>query len=177
MVWTGVPGTPWYSNFYFNNGVGSPTTMRNDVGNMLTSLAQLVTTPIVMTVDPEVPLIDSANGEILGVDIVPDLSVDALDTGEAVPYAVQGLCRLRTDAFIGGRRLQGRFNVPGLNLGFIQDGIMDPSAQDGLEAAVSPLAATAASEWIIWSKKTGAIAPVANVSVWNQFAMLTSRRD
>jgi hypothetical protein len=34
--------------------------------------------------------------------------------GDALPYATQGLLRLGTAAFIGGRRVQGRQFIPGL---------------------------------------------------------------
>lgn len=177
VVWTGVAGAPYYSNFYFDNGVGSAQDMHNDVSTMITGLGQVCTFPMTATVQPEVPLIDSVTGEIQAVEQVVEDVIPMVQSEESLPSALQGLVRFKTDAFVGGRRLAGRFFVPRLGQGFNDNGSMAPAGVTAINSYVQPFVASSASQLVIWSRSTGATAPVVSANTWNQFAVLRSRRD
>lgn len=177
VVWTGVAGAPFYSNFYAVNGDVDAISFHTAVTALCNSLAGKIRRDLTGTVESDVPLIDSVTGEIQGIDSVAVSSIDCLDEQEPLPTATQVLVRLKTNAFIGGRRLQGRFFMPGITQYFNVDGVPDVAAATAVETSFSAYLTTMEGFACVWSRKTGAVAPISDINVWNQFAVLRSRRD
>ena len=96
--------------------------------------------------------------------------------GSALPKASQGLIRLFTGAFISGRRLRGRIFVPSLTTTAINNGVLAAATVTALQNAINALIASANSELTIWSKTNSQTASVSSAAVWNELAVLRSRR-
>lgn len=178
VVWGGVEGSPFYTNLYFDAGVGGVEDVQGATSTFMNALSASVATPVTWAVSPEVQLIDTATGMIISVAIA---SVSGSGGGsrsvEALPPATQGLIRLRTGVYTGGREIRGRLFVPQVPGTFNVDG--KPSSdyiidvQDAYDLMIADVDATP----VVWSPSQGVAEPVVVASVWDEFAVLRSRRD
>lgn len=179
-VLTGVTGSPYYSNLYFGGDTsGEAQAAVTAVDNFLTNTANLLCTPMVWTVEGEVPQIDPATGDILQVFSVGDETGAATASEEAAPLASQLLCRFRTGVYIGGRELRGRMFLPYIGISAISDGVVFPTTATALNADLLTLLtdASAAGNLHVWSRTHGQSAEVSSAACWGQLAVLRSRRD
>lgn len=177
VVWTGVAGSPAYSNFYAINGVQSPNAFAGAVRNTLVAMASSVVTPVQAEIEPDSPLIDSTNGEILGSDTVSQAPVSMTNTSDMLPRSTQVLVRLLTGTYANGRQIRGRFYIPYVGANLNTDGKLDPLTASQVNAFVFPLIAGSNGGWVVWSRSTGGVASVGAVDTWSEFAVLRSRRD
>lgn len=180
VLWTGVPGTPYYSNFYFGPvGAEYDTTIVHDaVGDAINLLRPVFVNLLTATVESEVLLIESTTGDAVGADAgAGNLSYTGQSTGDLLPLATQVLVRLGTGQFVNGRRVGGRVNVPGITEPSSTAGRPNADLLDAAEAAFTPMTTGLEAPWVVWSRKNGTIHPVVNVSTWGEFSVLRSRRD
>ena len=177
VVWTGVAGSPAYSNFYFLNSEGDAQGYITPVGAFIASCVQYVHSSVTATVQPEVPLIDSVTGDITGTLLGTSVIHQGARTDEIIPPINNLLVRWNTQQFNGGRRIKGRMFVPYPTQLLNADGKVETSSRNGLLAAAQTFVNATGPEFVIWSRTTGAVAPVTQASVWDQFAALRSRRD
>lgn len=176
-VWTGVAGSPAYSNFYAVAPTGGPTTFQNEVAQFIDGLCDYICTPVAINVEGEVPLIDSVTGEIQSIASVTPSNIAGRATGEMVPRASQLLVRWRTEAFIGGRRLQGRTFIPYVDQVANDDGRVDPTVVANLANVITPFIVAMDGKLVVWSKTSGGTAPITSGGLWDQWAQMRSRRD
>lgn len=176
---TGLAGAPYYSTQYSDGSTSGEAQAGIDaLETFWTSIDGYITNGLVITSVAEVDLVDPATG--LVTDTFPTTPWTITAGGNApLPKATQGLLRLRTSAFQAGRRIQGRIFIPALAndaqlLGVPSSGFMDSLAAAGAALATDM---SAAGDLSVWSRKAGVAAAVSSVSVWNQFAVLRSRRD
>lgn len=179
VVWSGYPGTPYYSTFNFTFNSGGGTTLANAVGTFLTALKADVIAGCTATIQPEQTIIDESTGNPTGTEsIPPPAPIVGTNTGESCPYATQGLVRLQTNLYVGARRLNGRLYLPAMSqnnshgvpiTAFI--GRVDTAANALLAASSGP------GPWRVYSRKNGVSSIVTAVSTWNNWAVLRSRRD
>lgn len=176
-VWTGVAGTPWYTNHYFNPATVDATDLTSDVGEFWSSIVDQITGGVQGTVEAGVAIINPVDGEISAVLAGEEQNFAGANVAGATPPAVQGLLRLETGAYVGGRRIRGRMNIPRVPATSVgtDSGPTDAYRADIIAAAEALLAAQ--PSWCVWSKKNGNVAEIDSVSVWEQFAVLRSRRD
>lgn len=103
-------------------------------------------------------------------------------TGSTTPRATQALIRWRTSSVVGSRILQGRTYIPGIPTGAMTDtGLLNDTYIAGLQDAAEQLLSDTNNLLDIWHRPSGGAGGVAHlvtgVSIWNQFAVLRSRRD
>lgn len=177
VVWTGVAGTPAYTNLYFNNSGPSPQALATEVRAALALLAPVVTAAATATIEEDVALIDSVTGEIQGVAVIDTSPVSMSAAGEMLPRATNGLVHLLTNAYVGGRQLRGRVFIPYPVEAANDGGQTATTYRASIGNALNPLRVNTLGAWVVWSRKTGAIAPIETLPVWSQFAVLRSRRD
>lgn len=176
-VWTGVAGTPYYSNFYFNNLTGDASSQSAAVGNLFGDLVNFIRTGVSITVEDEVPLIDSVTGDIQSVDIGVNPTLVGADPTEALPPANQILVRQRTDTFITGRRLLGKFYLGGQTQTVNDAGAVGAPQRSVIAGAFNEMLQNPDVQWVVWSRTSGQVADVTDISISPQFAVLRSRRD
>lgn len=178
-VFAGVPGTLWYSNFFFN-AIGDAfnvSAVHTDTATFWSSIASRLGTPITWSVEGEVAEIDPATGDVQTIWATTPTAGVGSGGSDLLPPVCQGLIRLHTGQFVGGREIRGRCNVPG-PVEFASEGAGTPTA--AYVAALNSAATTLADStqgWGVWSRKNGEIAEISTVSTWTKWAILTSRRD
>lgn len=176
---TGVPGSPFYSNFFFEGTLSSDAQAAADlVGTFWSQVDVLMAPGIVVNIDPFVPTITPLGGEITGgFTITPPPSSVGAGAGVALPPATQMLGQLLTGAYAGGRAIRGKFNLPWVteehNVG---NGIPSPEGRALLQSSLEAIVAGGPALQV-WSRKNGNAADVTDVTISPKWAVLRSRRD
>lgn len=181
-VLSGVPGTPYYSNLYFQGVVTQPQAQDclDNVAAFFNSLESTIISTCTWLTEGDVALIDEATGTLTGNLSGTGGSGVGTVSGDPMPWSNQGLLRLLTDTYVGGRRLRGRFFNPAQVEANSTLGVPIGAYITGLNTIGQTLitdSATSSSEWVVWSRKNGVAAEVSSVSTWGQWAVLRSRRD
>lgn len=174
---TGVSGAPYYSTQYWDGGdAGVAAAAQVKTRTFWDSIKGLITTGLLIQVEPDVDLVDPTSGNILDV-FNSAVSVVAANGNAPLPKATQGLVRLRTPTFVAGRRLQGRIFIPALANDAQVGGIPSTAFINGVNTALTALL-SGSPDPVVYSKTHGQFAQVSTASVWgSNFAILRSRRD
>lgn len=176
---TGVPGSPFYSNLFFEGTLSTDAQAAVDaVRAFWVKIAVLMAPGILINIDPFVPTITPAGGQVTGgFTIVPGTVIPGVGAGTTVPASSQLLAQLLTGQYQAGRQVRGKFNLPWVteehNVG---QGIPSAAAMDLLQDAFEDLIA-AGPALQVWSRKAGNAADVSAVTVSPKWAVLRSRRD
>jgi hypothetical protein len=124
-----------------------------------------------------VATVDSTTGDITALTAVTSQTGTGGSVGDALPYATQGLVRLRTGFFVGGKEIRGRIFIPGLTETDSDIGVPSSFVVGAWNTAVAALIADANSVLLVYSRKHAAGEAVVSGSAWNKWAVLRSRRD
>lgn len=174
---------PAYCNLHFNGeGDAEAEAVAARVYNFWFALRSSQMPFVTANVSGLVEEINPENGAILALHDAVTNAVVGTATEEPLPPANQLLIRLRTSTLGNNRLVQGRFNVPGRSEGASEGGVVPASVTAPVSAAALTLAAPGtATGMVVWRRPVneagGSIANVTAVSCWEQFAILTSRRD
>jgi hypothetical protein len=189
--WSGVPGTPYFTDLYFDAASGTAVTAAAAVDTFWSAIDGALDSNISWTRQPDIATIDEVNGQLTGLETVASTSGAGTIAGETSPTVLQGLIRWRTEVAFDGRLLQGRTNVPGLPEGALDDGFLHSVQQSNFESSAAALIADVNVALVVWHRpvfsdpptdpptvvRNGAFAHVVVAVVGNQFAVLRSRRD
>lgn len=177
-VFSGVPGTPYYSNLYFAAEGGTIAQARTAVNAFWEANKALISSNLQWIIENEVPSIDEATGDILSVAAdATSYQSAGTQSSSPLPYSQQFLVRTRTGAFSGGREIRGRVFIPGPTTISASAGAVVNTAASAINTNAAALVASANAQWVVWAKTKGEYAVINSTSVWNQFAVLRSRRD
>ena len=174
-IFSGVQGTPYFSNLYFGDSslsnacVTAVSTFFADMDGVISDALSWTTQGTVVTIDP-------ITGDITDSEDVTGQNGFGADTGEDLPFANQALIRWHTGEYIAGRELRGRLFVPGMTIVADDNGTLLPSTLLTIQNAADGLIA-AGQNMLMWSKTHGETRAVTSANVWEQFAVLRSRRD
>lgn len=114
---TGYIGAPGINVIHWSAGLGPGPSDTDGVDEfnqtlqaMIESYLDIIPSEITISIDPDVPYFDASDGVLLGVTTDPGTPRSYSGTSSLLngSRAVQLVCRHRTDAFVNGRRLQGR---------------------------------------------------------------------
>ena len=178
-ILTGVAGTPWYSNLYFNGTLSTDAQAAVDaVYAMWVEYGNYMSPRISINIEPFVASLSPSTGQPTGgfTTTAPAASGGSA-AGDLLPPATQALGTFNTGAYAGGRAIKGKIFLPGLTesasdqLGQVAD-----TVRSGLVSALNNLI-TAAPELVVYSKKNGQVYTVGTATVAKDFAVLRSRRD
>jgi len=176
---TGVAGTPWYSNLYFNGTLSTDAQAAvQAVYAMWVEYSNYMSPRITINVEEFVASLSPATGQPTGgFTTTQPAAVSGSASGDLLPPATQALGTFLTGAYAGGRAIKGKIFLPGLTesssdqLGQVATGV-----RSGLVSALNNLI-TAAPEFVVYSKKNGQAYAVGSATVAQDFAVLRSRRD
>ena len=109
-------------------------------------------------------------------------SVVGTATGNSVPRASQGLVRWLTSDIVAGRMLKGRNFIPAIGTALVTDtGLLTPAAVTAIDAGAEGLITNSGGTLVVWHRPVngagGVTHLVTSASVWDNFAVLRSRRD
>lgn len=178
VVWTGVPGTPWYSNLYTLASAVTPPEAISRANTLISALRNNVTTAVTARIEGDVSQIESLTGQTVGVTSLPFVDLTGTSATNRLPSATQLVTQLLTGQFLNGRQVRGRFYLGGLTVGSATSvGTPTPAALAALDTAWSNYVVSNVNGAVIWSRKNGAAVPITFVNTWEQFGQQRSRRD
>lgn len=176
-VFTGVAGTPWYSNQYWALGSGGAQPQIDDTVTFWEDMAVMIKSTITATVEGTCAVIESTTGETVGVSSNDDGAVTFTGSGDLLPLATQGLITLRTGTYVGGREIRGKIYVPGLTEEYTTSGIINATGVGLMQAAAEGLLDESSEAWHVYSPTKNTSAEVVSVAAAGKPAVLRSRRD
>lgn len=174
---TGSQGAPYLNTLYFDTLGGTAGQAVAAAGAFWGAVDALIVNDLSWATDPEVYQLSETTGQPVSVTQVTSLTGTGAKTGAMLPRATQGLLRLGTGVFVGGREIRGRIYIPGLEVGANNNGAVEASYMAAIDAAALTLHTDANSTIVVWSRKNGQMEGVIASSTWSQFAVLRSRRD
>lgn len=177
VVTVGVQGSPYLTTLNFLESSSSPAGVSTAVGGFFDALSIVMHQDAIWDFDGVLDVVESTTGELQGVVNAPADSGTGTLAGDILPPATQGLIQWRTGFYVAGREIRGKTFVPAMTEAAATLGQMGSTTQSQLNNAAAALQSTPSANLAIWSRTHNAIAPVSASSVWNQFAVLRSRRD
>lgn len=186
---TGWEGGPGLLTAYFLTPLQNDAAASRCVTYVRTVLiaarTTLYPTAVIAQTSGDVDVLDSATGQIIDTLSVNGEEPQGGGGGASkAPTAVAGLCQLKTDTFIAGRRVRGRQFVSPLAASVVtSDGVLSNGAQAILAGTHTAMVAALASgdTWVVWHRPKlgvgGLATPVVATSAPFKLAVLTSRRD
>lgn len=172
---TGVPGSPYVSNMYLGDSFLVQEAI-DRVSEFWVILEPYMVNECQWAVEDTVVTIDAATGEIVSSASGTGGVGQGDATGEMLPPSNQILIQWYTGQYINGRELRGRTYVPAISSSNNAEGFLAPATRT---AIIGDLETWYAAEGppLIWSRAALETRAVASLDVWNQFAVLRSRRD
>lgn len=177
IVSTGVQGSPYVTTLNFLLAGSTPAGISTAIQGLISGFATLVHQDLIMDWDGSLEIVESTDGQITGVTSATPRSAQGTLAGDMLPPATQGLLQWRTGVFQAGREVRGKTFVPALTEAAALGGQVAATTQTGLQNLITAMIAATNAELAIYSRKNGSIVPVNAGTVWNQFAVLRSRRD
>lgn len=188
--WTGFPGAPGYSNFYFSAGWFDGGLFREEaemlatrVRNAFGGISAALPSSVRIEIEPEAVVLDSDTGmasEFINID-TPSVVEGQNNADFAGP--VGAVVTWRTDDLRNGRRIRGRtFLVPLASVVFEADGTLDATWRERINDFADELrGGVTDGDLGVWSRPVGGsggvFATVTGHTVPDMAAVLRSRRD
>jgi len=173
---TGGGGGNQVSTQFFETTAGSAQDAADSVRAFWSDAAALIANNYQFQVEPVVYEIDSTTGQATGTVSTSTAAVTGGSTAVMLPNATQGLVRYHTGVFTAGRELIGKIFVPGPVQDYNNDGLPSSSYKSTLTTAGSNLGNSGPPDMVIYSRTHHVYAPAGLATVWNEWAILRSRR-
>jgi hypothetical protein len=189
-VWTGVAGSPYYTNLYVigplstNNGNDLATAWRVFLNSLVGTLSGGMTA----TIDAELLEIDETTGNVTGAGNTIQAPVVFTATGDVLPRANQLLIRWITNGIVHNRRVRGRIFLPGaLESHNSASGSPLPVLGTPVQSGIDAMLATMAGRMRVWAQpfpgtptnplRPGSAHAIQSAQIGTFWAILRSRRD
>jgi hypothetical protein len=176
--WNGEQGAPYLSTMFFagtnEDDALAAVTAVNDYWEFLNPV---ISDALTYVVEGSVASIDEETGVLLGVLEVGSIGGVGADSGDVLPYAIQGLARWLTGTVINGHVLRGRNFIPGPTEASNTDGRPTSSYIAKVVAGGALLLADADTTLVVWSRRNERAIEVNGLNCWGQWAELRTRRD
>lgn len=174
---TGGPGGAELSTHYFDTSAGTAQDAADAVRAFWADCSGVIDGSYHFTVEPLVYTIDLTTGQAIATTTTSTTAVTGGSGTDPLPPATQALIRWHTGAFTGGRELIGKTYIPGMVENYNAAGIPTSTLLTTLTTACNNLGSGGPPNLVIWSRKHHLTAPAGLGSVWNQWAVLRSRRS
>jgi len=176
---TGVAGTPAYSNFYFDSDSLTAGVYQTAVLDCWDAAKGAILDGVVATMINPIPIIDVSTGNVVDVAVGDGGSVTCTASADQLPPATSGLLQLHTGVYVAGREVRGRCFFPYPVETLSTDGKPISAYQETLttfaELLQDPTHANGA--WVIYSRAHARAEYITSWAAWGQWASLRSRRD
>lgn len=193
-TWSGVAGTPYYTNLYAIGplSAGNGGDLADAWHQFLLSMSNQLASGLLATIDPELLEFDETTGNVTGAGNTIQTPVGFSAAGDQLPHSQQALIRWTTNGIVHNRRVRGRTFIPGV-LETQNSPTGTPAALIGtpLQSAIDAMLVTMSGRMRIWSQpfagstdpdrpnppRPGSAWPIQAGSVAPFWAVLRSRRD
>lgn len=173
---TGVGGAPAYSSMCW-----PVTVTAQDAADAMSDLwsmfDNIMVNDVSWAIDPTVLSFNSLTGEFIGATAVSAATSSGAATTEMMPPANQVLVQWGTSFYVAGRRLRGRTYIPYLGDDQNVDGLVSSATRTAYATDLPAWLAAQAEPPVVYSRTHFEFGDITDVDVWNQFAVLRSRRD
>lgn len=176
-IFTGVAGTPWYSNFYFEIGTIGGIDYIQPVDDFWTTIAPQITNLVDWEVQAEVVTIDDATGDIIFAEAGTAQTGGGTAVVEPLPYSNQAVLLWNTGEFVGGRQIRGKTFIPGLTQGANDNGSVITATRTVIQAAATELISDGNGSMRVYSPTNATSAVIQSSNVSTVWGSLRSRRD
>lgn len=173
---TGVAGAPYYSSLFWDLSYSAAEVVEH-TAELWEILDNYIVNEIAWEVSGVVQAIDDVTGAVLAAGVTDAETGNGEATQEMLPLSTQMLIKWRTGIYVGGREIRGRTFVPGLADFVNAEGAVDETVHDALADDLATWLGGLSAPPLIWSRTNGDSQPIAAAEVWDQFAVLRSRRD
>jgi hypothetical protein len=177
QIATGVAGAPYYITGYFDQTAGTAQQAADAWRAFLAPASTGYRTGLVFSAQTEVGIVDPVSGDLTGLDTVTVASMSMIGGTDPLPAATSLLIRWRTGAYVAGKEIRGRTNIPGMLESLSTSGLPDSTLVSAWQTRQTALIGAANAQHVVWSKKNGLWANSTAGSPWSQWAVLRSRRD
>lgn len=178
-LWTGVAGSPAYLTFYMDLEPGTAQAGADSMAAFMDGMADRQLPQVAWEVEDLVVYIDPLTGQPTGSTSVTGATGSGSNSGSMVPRASQVLVRWRTGLYPLGREIVGKTYVPYTYGGAMQgDGTLIDAERLAYQAVAESLLNDAGlTAPVVWSRKLGEFYATETVDVWDNYAVMRSRRD
>lgn len=178
-VWSGVAGSPYYTNMYFTFVQDQAVAAGTAVDLFWDALKAGIDTGVTARVEAEQAIVDDATGDTVDTE-TSGVAFETFgeDPGDPMPGFTQGLVRWQTATFVGGRRIKGRTFIPAVTEGSNQNGVPVAGYVDRFPDAIGDLIDSSSSfgPLRIFSRTNLTSAVVISGSLAPSWSVLRSRR-
>jgi len=177
-VFTGVAGTPWYSNMYFGGDVDDQAAV-DGVATFWNGLLNFIDNDVAVLTQGEVTVITVETGVVAGLNSADPVSQNGQNAADPLPRATQLLLQLHTGEYVGGREIRGKVFLPGFCEDNTTGGVFNGAAVAAANAAAEGLRDNGVFNdgWVVYSRKNNRIDTVDTATASAKPAILRSRRD
>ncbi len=176
---TGVAGSPAYSNLYFDASTLDAGVYQTAVLDMWGALTNLIEDGVTATMINPIPIIDVTTGQVVDVAVGDGGSAAMADSGDPLPPMTNGLMQFHTGTFVGGREIRGRSFVPypteAANTGGGPNSTYKTAVLNAFDAMNGSGGANGA--FCIYSRAHHRFEYVSSMTIWDKWGSLRSRRD
>jgi hypothetical protein len=179
-VFSGVAGTPWYSNMYYSEAAGDFQGCADAVAAFWGAVDARIDNSVSWVIESDVTVLEWTTGVIDSVETITPGFGSGGGTSDPLPYATQGLVHWLTGDFVNGRQLRGRTFIPGL----CEDdntsaGVMVSTTATIIQNAANALITASGTNGplMIYSPTNHVAEAVQAATVPVKWAVLRSRRD
>jgi hypothetical protein len=178
VTWTGLQGAPYFTalNFIATGQTGADA-VGVAVSDFLGSIDNSLSSSLSYSLSSEVTQYNDTTGEPVAVFAIDPFTGTCGDATEVLPPVDQGLARLLTGSYVGGRQIRGRIFIPGLTQASNDGGRLISTWRTAISDAIALMVDQPDASLAVWSPTHGTTTAVQAVSVWENFASLRSRRD
>lgn len=177
-VFSGRQGAPWLNTMHFLESVVSTASAAvSAVGTFWGIIDSDMNSSITWTTVADVLELDILTGQPLSLVNTTPATGSGGSSNEMLPPAVQGCLRTKTGVFIAGRQVQGKVFIPGINEARSNNGVPDSAEISTVNTAAAGLISGTSNGWCVFSRKHHQADGIGSASMWDQWAILKSRRD
>lgn len=192
-IFTGVTGSPWYSNIFFGADGAEPEaeSASNQVQSFWSSIVSSMSSQVTAQVQPNVVRYQTTTSEVQSVSVVPQTPMTGAVAGELLPTATQGLITLTTGVYRFGRPIIGKIYIPGLTEAENGNGVVVAPRVAAWQTSIDNLVDgdPATAQLCVYSRsrivslvpvptaRPGAESVVIGGSAKSKWAILRTRRD
>lgn len=193
-VWTGVAGSPFYTNLYALGplSTGNGAALAAAFNTFLASLSPTLRSGLTATIDGEHLEFNETDGIVTGAEVGTTHIVGFSGGGDILPTSNQLLVQWQTPGIVHNRRVRGRMNLPGaLESHNAGDGKPLPILGTPVTTGLTAMLTTMSGRMRVWSQpfvqkdpnntknptRPGSAHQIQGFTVAPYWAILRSRRD
>jgi hypothetical protein len=178
-VFTGVAGSPAYVNTYFDADSTSAGAYQAAMLIFWGDLQNAIRADANVEMLNPIPIVSSLTGQVVDVAVGDGGTVDFADSADPLPTANQLLVQLHTGVFVGGREIRGRMFIPYMTEAANTGGKTTSAAKNAVTDALDDMndISHANGAFVVYSPTHHRFEYVSGYTVWDQWAVMRSRRD